>query len=496
MLIVVRKPVIDLRSFANDEAERAALRLPPSWDVGEFVRGIGPIVRRHRETGVAWPNERTFVDFSSTLRFNPQDLGRLGRSLHPIRVRRITRRMWSQLSTEPALLNLDVALPLDGPSWAIESAGRWLPRAIQDLLDVETRVPSGSRSPLSRGLRDVLDRYGRETRMDSGRESYLLRSGSLFVAVEAFGPLPPASHPKDTYVAVNLGVAITNLRVKLHGGGAVDASVITGSSDSPETRRAVRELRINLLALRSVADFFRTITMLSWGRASSSFAAPGSDEYARFEHCLISAVSVVERSRMSNSIMNRDLASVALSAREMLTNRDLEVLQRRVLGSHPAVHERLTALTRMEADRALADSVLNSLAAGSAHALSIGSVTVESKYNIQAHQVGAVGDNASAGNLTHSTQQLVIGQSSFDAFDLVADLKRLARALAISDAHDEDAVGDTVAALTSAEAAARSGDAQGVGVALAKTGTWVLRVAEGIGVPVAIAAIKAAIGLP
>ena len=178
MLIVVRNPVIDLRSFAHDEAERDTLRLPPSWDVGEFVRGVGPIVRRRRKTGVAWPNERTFVDFSSTLRFNPQDLGRLGRSLHPIRVRRMTRRMWSQLTTEPALLNLDVALPLDGPSWAIESAGRWLPRAIQDLLDVETRVPSGSRSPLSRGLVDVLDRYGRETRMDNGRKSYLLRSGA------------------------------------------------------------------------------------------------------------------------------------------------------------------------------------------------------------------------------------------------------------------------------------------------------------------------------
>ena len=115
---------------------------------------------------------------------------------------------------------------------------------------------------------------------------------------------------------------------------------------------------------------------------------------------------------------------------------------------------------------------------------------MESKYNIQAQQIGAVGDNASAGNLTHSTQQLVIGQSSFDAFDLVADLKRLARALAISATHDKDAVGDAVAALASAEAAARSGDAQGVGGALAKTGTWVLRVAEGIGVPVAIAAIK------
>ena len=110
----------------------------------------------------------------------------------------------------------------------------------------------------------------------------------------------------------------------------------------------------------------------------------------------------------------------------------------------------------------------------------------------QGSQTGAMGPNAHVHDVTFSQAWGQLAPT-IDVTQLAAELAQLRIAARREATTPED--DSTVAALGEAQLAAENGDGAGVMANLAKATRWALSVAEKIGVSVAAAAIKAAIGL-
>jgi len=107
-------------------------------------------------------------------------------------------------------------------------------------------------------------------------------------------------------------------------------------------------------------------------------------------------------------------------------------------------------------------------------------------------QAGAVGPDSHAHDMTF-TQVWHQAESQIDLAQLVNELSTLRSKLkeeATEPEHDS-AIGE----VASAEISAKEGDGPTTLEHLAKAGKWVLAVAKKIGVPIAVAALKAALGL-
>lgn len=110
-------------------------------------------------------------------------------------------------------------------------------------------------------------------------------------------------------------------------------------------------------------------------------------------------------------------------------------------------------------------------------------------YNIGG-QVGAVGPGAKAEGNTF--QQVQVAASDFDPEMLARDLSTLKAALQEQASEHEHYL--ALAAVSSAEEAAKQEDAPGALEKLREVGKWALDVGTKIGVPVAVKAIQSAIG--
>jgi len=116
-------------------------------------------------------------------------------------------------------------------------------------------------------------------------------------------------------------------------------------------------------------------------------------------------------------------------------------------------------------------------------------VTMGDRYN--AGQVGAEGPSAHAHDISFS-QVWNQTNGSIDLPTLTTQLKSLRQELQSSAQNAEDFA--EIGAIANAEIEAQKGDGPQVLAALAKAGKWALGVAEKIGVSVAAAAIKSALG--
>jgi hypothetical protein len=114
---------------------------------------------------------------------------------------------------------------------------------------------------------------------------------------------------------------------------------------------------------------------------------------------------------------------------------------------------------------------------------------MESKYKIVGGQHGAVGDGATASNFTQVWQS---SASNIDLSSLAEELAILREALRSQ--AQEPGHFTALSEITSAENAAREGNGPVVLEHLKKAGTWVWDVATKIGIGVATAAAKAALG--
>jgi hypothetical protein len=105
--------------------------------------------------------------------------------------------------------------------------------------------------------------------------------------------------------------------------------------------------------------------------------------------------------------------------------------------------------------------------------------------------VGVAGEHASATGFSQT--QIVLGDTPFDALHLGNELAKLIQA--IEGLHGPEAE-QALKALRDANDAIRDSDKGRVLNALRAAGSWALGVAEKIGVPLVIAAIKLALGMP
>lgn len=106
--------------------------------------------------------------------------------------------------------------------------------------------------------------------------------------------------------------------------------------------------------------------------------------------------------------------------------------------------------------------------------------------------------NISIGNSISGDQRMTVdnrteSKQDEDLAQLAAELKRLKQAM-VGEAETAEQYA-AVSQVAYAEEAANATNPSGVHEALANTGKWALSVASGIGVPLAIAALKRALGM-
>jgi hypothetical protein len=114
------------------------------------------------------------------------------------------------------------------------------------------------------------------------------------------------------------------------------------------------------------------------------------------------------------------------------------------------------------------------------------------QYNVE--QAMAVGPQASA-RADHVQFIKFSGDGAIDNQKLAEELAALRKAIREDPDASQDEKDEAAGALLEAEKSAKAGNPSATGKALARVGKWVLRTAETIGVGLAVAALKMAIGL-
>jgi hypothetical protein len=109
-------------------------------------------------------------------------------------------------------------------------------------------------------------------------------------------------------------------------------------------------------------------------------------------------------------------------------------------------------------------------------------------------QAMAVGPNAKA-KAKSVTFNRFSADGGVDPARLKEELASLRSAVRDDPSVAQDDKDDAVGALREAEKAAERGDSDGTGRALAKLGTWVLGIGQGIGAGLAVAAIRQSLGM-
>lgn len=513
MLATFRARAVDLRQFAADPAVAGSVRLPKTWTEGEFVRGFGRVQRRPQRSVPSQPVERAFVDFSRNLSFAPGADAEVSRVIRPFRAKGFHRRMWLGLDTPACLFDFDVSMPFDAPPpgrWHRRAKGptdvplSWLVSAANAFLDLPVTVGGVGRTwefrpqdRLERAPHHLVEHFARSTTA-RGTEPQLVYAAGSVLAIQAVGvrPVLDIASQVDRYVVDR--VEILSFRRKTAGRWGMRFYVLSTLDDSPSAIAALRELRIHILRLDSIAALLARLTNLVWGHPTARSPLAQDPDLLAFQHlrtAILNCVRVVSTARLESVGSVTSLLSGAFRAHEFLSDGSLEVLQQRLLfAADPELLGTLQDFFEEEQERRRVDALLqvSQDRSGVVNIFQRGSEM--SNYDMRGANIGAAGDNATAsGFVQHTGQRLTIGADSFDQFELVADLARLRNAIAASESTTETA--HAIEALEHAEIAARGGDAGEATRSLGKVKKWVLRTAEATGVAVAAAAIKAALGL-
>lgn len=513
VLATFRTRAVDLRQFAADQEVASGVRLPSTWTEGEFVRGFGPVQRRPKRSVPSQPSERAFVDFRRNLSFAPGADVEVSRAIEPYRAKGFQRRMWLGLDAPACLFDFDVSMPFDpprprrwrrGPSRPSEVSLAWLVSSANAFLDLPVTIGGIGRTwefrprdRLEQAPRHLVTHFARSTTA-LGLQPQLVYTGSSVLVIQAVGvrPVLDVSSQVDRYV---LGpVEILSFRRKTAGRWGMRFYVLSTADDSSQAIAALRELRIHLLRLDSVAALLTRLTNVVWGHqpARSPLSQdPDSVAFQRLRTAILGCVRLISTARLEQIGRVTNLLSGAFRAYEFLSDSSLQVLQQRLLFAADA--ELLGILQEFvaeEQERERVDALLDATRdrSGIVNIFQRGSLM--SNYDIRGANIGAAGDHATAhGFVQNSAQSLTIGASSFDRFELVAELARLRDVIAASEDTAENR--DAIEVLSEAEIAVRNGNDEEATRSIGKIRKWVLRTAEATGVAVAAAAIKAALGL-
>lgn len=233
--------------------------------------------------------------------------------------------------------------------------------------------------------------------------------------------------------------------------------------------RDVRALKICLLRLHAEHEAMRLI--LQNISTNKIVLTPRSAESNTLQRYLNEATRKISRlSSEADDLAEGDLAELARESEDAVNPGDRDAL--------------LTTLKNLDVRKNIFSKVESYVNAD----IYVGELYMESKYKITGGTQGAVGDNAQASNNTFNTWN----QSGGDLKTLASQLAQLRAELGKQAKSPEEF--ESAAAIAKAETAAQKGDGSSVFEHLKSAGKWALETATSIGIPVAIQAIKTALG--
>jgi hypothetical protein len=231
-----------------------------------------------------------------------------------------------------------------------------------------------------------------------------------------------------------------------------------------------RSLKICLLRLHAEHESLRLVLQnISTNKIDT---APRTNESNTLQRYLNEATRRVSRlGSEADHLSKTDLAEVARESEDIVSPGEREAL--------------LTTLTNLDVRRNIFFKIQDYVNAD----IIVKELYMDSKYKITGGNQGAVGDSAQASNNSFNTWN----QSGGDLKELAKQLSLLRKEL--REQAQEPGHFESATAIAKAEVAAENGDGPTVFKHLKTAGTWALETASSIGVPVAIQAIKTAVGI-
>lgn len=332
----------------------------------------------------------------------------------------------------------------------------------------------------------------------SGGVSGNVTSGTLAVAME----IEARDDVSATWTAkweVGEGLRLA-ARTIVFGGRSVNLFVV----QRPRTvdRYRARALRIHVLRLHSEREYLRRVARLLAVEGFLDRCEYPQTE--RLQTALNESLKVLTRAN-SHGFATPEITA-AFVADRTLSGAELEVLMERVQGFRPVISRRLQRLQELDDSaeaqwRSLLERDLegkNFVYVREAHM---------TQYDQRGSQIGAAGDNATASNFGFGSQ-LNLGTLSPSQTEALKSAiyvlrKHLADRLLSDSATDVEGaevsptqIGEAIGMLSEAEDAIAAKDEQRALSALGRCGRWLASFAQGVGVEIAAAAIRAALRLP
>lgn len=508
VLLTLRIPVIDLRPFCYEDYPQG-FRLPVTWSENEdFVRYFGPVTKRLGGPVDPWTSERAFCRYDRALRFPPSYPALIARDVSGLVFFGLKRRLYPA-TTRNDLFHADVQIAGRSGRFSFNRKTRLrsysptqfdLVATVSAVLSMPTTVRSAggaiSAQPAGRLGPPIARAFDAATTV--GGRSGRVVSGALAIAMEV--------DERDEVLAAWGGVWDVGEGLRLAArtvvfeGRAINVFVVERSSRVD--RHRVRALRIHVLRLHAEREYLRSVARLL---ATEGFLERCEHtQTERIQHALNQCLAMLTRAG-SYGFSTPEITTAFLADRT-LAGADLEVLIERVSAFRPVIARRLQKLGELdEAAEAWWRRFLeqnpkekNFIYVREAHM---------SQYDQRGSQIGAAGDHASASNFAFGGQLNLGTMSSADAESLRSALRTLRKHLAdqllrdsVIEVDSQEIspmeIGNAIGALSEAEQAIEIKDEQRAENALRRSGRWLASFAQGVGVELAAAVIRASLHLP
>jgi hypothetical protein len=507
----MRVPVVDLRTLTYPGYSRG-VRLPTTWSENQdFVRYFGPVTKRIRGPVDPWPSERAFCRYDRALRFPASYPASLARDIPGLEFFGIKRRLYPA-TTRNDLFHVDLQMVGRYSGFETTSPARGAPFRRHDstqldlvatatvVLNAPTRVrlPGGvvTSQQLGRLGPPIARAFDAATTV--GDVSGKVVCGAPAIAIE----VDERDSVSTTWLGkwdVGDGLRLAARTVVFDGR---DINVFVVERLPQSDHRRARELRIHILRLHAEREYLRRMARL--------LAVDGFLErckHSQVEHvqdALNQSLATLTRAR-SHGFSTAEMTT-AFVADRTLSGAELEVLIERIERFRPRIGRRLQQLLKLEETSEAKWREFVERNPEQRNFIYVREVHL-SKYDQRGSQIGAAGDQASARNFSFGGQLNLEMMSPTDTEALQSALRTLRKHLAdqlltdsVIDVESEEIsstqIGEAIGAVSEAEAAIAAKDEERAQGALRRCGRWLASFAQGVGVELAAAVIRGALGLP
>lgn len=481
MFLSIQFPLADSRAFLGEDIR---LLGRPTWPSvapdKDFVRSFGTIRKRKLGGLPGWIGENALCEAGRALRFTEIKNFEDSESTRNVRIALAFRRFYFD---GLAVGKFEVGLTTDA-RYTADLDRRETSGFLKHCLDLPVVIPALSNKAVSNELASapvstVLAQAGKPLGrfyaactiehpppielkdwwvLPGAPLLFLIHRSSERIHIPFFGRSVPHSD--------NLECDLSYCEVPYAG---INLRMWVMSLNRYTNYRDVRELRICLLRLHAEHEVMRLV--LQNLIRNKIEVLPRSNQSNTLQFYLNSATRRVSKlSSQADDLSEGYLAELARESADLMNPGERDTL----LASLKNINVRKNIFDKV-ADYARTEIYTKEL-------------YMDSKYKITGGQQGSVGDNAEASNNTFNQWNEAGG-------DLVGLAKELATLRAeLGRQAKEPEHFESAASIAKAEAAAEKGDGPTVFGHLKNAGKWALDVAKSIGVPVAIEALKKAVG--